>query len=52
MKLFMQFVQRPVTSSVWGSNILNSLSLNTHSLCSFLSVGDKFYIHTIQQAKL
>jgi hypothetical protein len=52
MKLFMQFLQRPVTSSLLGSNILNSLFSNTHSLCCSLSVGDKFYIHTIQQAKL
>jgi hypothetical protein len=41
------FLQPPVTSSFFGSNILlNTLFSNTHSLCSSLNVRDKF--HTIQ----
>lgn len=35
MKLFMQFLQHPVTSSLLGQNILSFLFSKTHSLCVF-----------------
>jgi len=53
MKLFMQFLQHPVTSSLLGQNVLSFLFSKTHSLsvCVLPCVGDKFYIHAVQQAE-
>jgi hypothetical protein len=46
-------LRSPVTSSHLGPNIpLSTLFSNTLSLCSSLSVRDKFHTHTKQQAKL
>jgi hypothetical protein len=36
MKLFMQFLQHPVTSSPLGQNILSFLFSKTHCVCSSL----------------
>jgi hypothetical protein len=49
MKLFMQLLQHPVTSSLLGQNILSFLFSKTHSLCVFFPLWEtSFYIHTIQ----